>query len=50
VESFLFGVSLHDPLVYASVAGTLVGVSLLASFVPAQRASRLSPMEALAQE
>ena len=50
VESFLFGVSLHDPLVYASVAGTLFGVSLLASFVPAQRASRLSPMEALAQE
>jgi putative ABC transport system permease protein len=50
VQSFLFGVSLHDPLVYASAVGTLVGVSLLASFVPALRASRLSPMEALAQE
>jgi predicted permease len=50
VESFLFGVSLHDPLIYTSVAGTLVGVSLLASFLPALRASRLSPMEALTRE
>ena len=50
VQSLLFGVSLHDPLVYASVVGTLVCVSLLASFIPALRASRLSPMEALAQE
>jgi len=50
VRGFLFGVSLHDPLVYASVVGTLVAVSLLASSVPALRASRLNPMEALTQE
>jgi len=50
VQSFLFGVSLHDPLVYGLVSATLLGASLVASFRPATRASRVDPVQALAQE
>jgi predicted permease len=50
VQSFLFGVSLHDPLVYGLACATLTGASLVASFYPAARASRVDPVEALALE
>lgn len=50
MESQLFGVSSRDPLIFAGVAAGLTVVSLLASLVPALRATRIHPMEALRTE
>jgi predicted permease len=47
LEKMLFGVSASDPLTLAAVAGALGLVALLASLVPAYRASRLDPQTAL---
>jgi ABC-type antimicrobial peptide transport system permease subunit len=46
----LFGVSQTDPSVFASAASILFLVSLLASAVPAIRASRIDPSLALRLE
>jgi putative ABC transport system permease protein len=43
----LFGVTSHDPLTYAAVAVLLMLVALLACYIPARRAMRLDPVEAL---
>jgi putative ABC transport system permease protein len=50
VAAMLFGVSRFDPVTYLGVIALLAGVSLLASGVPARRASRIDPMSALRQE
>jgi putative ABC transport system permease protein len=47
LSSLLFGVSATDPIIYAGTAAILAVVALLASYVPARRASRVEPMEAL---
>jgi predicted permease len=39
----LFQVTPHDPAVFAATAGTLVGLGLLASWLPARRASTVDP-------
>ncbi|HSH09964.1 MAG TPA: FtsX-like permease family protein, partial [Oceanipulchritudo sp.] len=49
-RNFLFGINPADPSVYGGVLLTLVGVAILAFFVPARRAARLSPMDALRYE
>jgi putative ABC transport system permease protein len=49
-ESFLFGVSGHDPLTFAAVAALSVLVAIAACTIPALRATRLDPMSALRQE
>ncbi len=47
LERLVFGVSAADPLTLGAVAGTLALVALLASLVPAYRASRVDPLTAL---
>jgi ABC-type antimicrobial peptide transport system permease subunit len=45
--SLLYGVTPHDPVVLGVVALVLLGTGVLASAVPALRASRVAPVEAL---
>jgi predicted permease len=47
LEKLVFGVSASDPITLAIVAGTLALVALLASLVPAYRASRVDPLAVL---
>jgi ABC-type antimicrobial peptide transport system permease subunit len=47
---FLFGISPRDPLTFAAVALVLLLVSIVASLVPALRATRVAPGEALRAE
>jgi len=50
VASLLYGVKQWDPLVFVSVPLILSAVALVAVWLPAMRASKLNPMEALRTE
>ena len=50
VSSQLYGVEPNDLLTIAIAAGSLLGVAMLASFLPARRAAHLDPLTALREE
>ncbi|HEX7516435.1 MAG TPA: ABC transporter permease [Chthoniobacterales bacterium] len=50
LQNFLFKVNAHDPFIYTAVAALLTMVAAASCFVPALRATRVNPMEALRTE
>ncbi len=50
VSTLLFQVSPHDPVAFASTAAVLIAVAALACWIPARRAARVNPLEAIRYE
>jgi hypothetical protein len=50
LQGLLFQVSGTDPMTFSGVTALLLGIGFLASYLPARRASRLDPVEALREE
>jgi putative ABC transport system permease protein len=47
MENLLFEVSPTDPTTFALIASFVVGVALIASYIPARRATKVDPLQAL---
>src|SRR5262249_966994 len=50
LETLLFGVTAHDPMTFATVAGLLALVSVVAVLIPAFRATTVNPIVALRKD
>jgi len=47
MNAFLFEVRAADPLIYVAISAMLVAVAVSACWIPARRAARVDPMQAL---
>ena len=47
LSSMVYGVGTHDPVTFVAVSGLLASVALAASLVPALRAARIDPLQAM---
>jgi predicted permease len=50
LKSLLFGIEPTDTLTYLTVSGLLIFIALLATYLPARRATKVDPLEALRYE
>ena len=50
MKNLLFNISATDPATFALIALLLVGVALIASYIPARRATKVNPLMALHHE
>jgi putative ABC transport system permease protein len=47
LTSFLYGVDAKDPLIFSMAPVSLIMIALAASYLPARRAAKVDPVEAL---
>ena len=50
IQTLLFGVGPFDVTAFAAMSAAMLAVALLASYIPARRASRIDPVKALRAE